>query len=174
MKKNYKIALQSALLALALIIGIVESKTPPILPIIPYAKIGFGNIVILLSLLLTSPAVGVIIVIAKSLMIGVFSGNIMSIMYSMPAGLISYLTMALLIKTKIFSLPMISAIAGVLHNLVQIIVASIVLKSISIYYYFAYLGIFGLLAGYVVGIICFYVLKMLPVKILFSEELNKS
>ena len=49
MKKTLsrRIALSGLFLALALIVSLVESLIPPVVPALPYAKLGLGNVVLL-------------------------------------------------------------------------------------------------------------------------------
>ncbi|MBQ9276367.1 MAG: Gx transporter family protein, partial [Clostridia bacterium] len=42
-----RIALSGIFLALALIVGVLENLLPPIVPALPYAKLGLGNVVLL-------------------------------------------------------------------------------------------------------------------------------
>ena len=42
-----KVAIAGLFLALALIVSLIESYLPPIIPVLPYAKIGLGNVVLL-------------------------------------------------------------------------------------------------------------------------------
>ena len=47
-----RVALCGLFLALALIVSLIESFIPPIIPALPYAKIGLGNVVLLACFLL--------------------------------------------------------------------------------------------------------------------------
>ena len=52
-------------------------------------------------------------------------------------------------------------VGGVLHNLGQLIAASIVLNNLSIAYYFSVLLVSGVVTGFVIGIVSTKVIKIL-------------
>ena len=60
-----------------------------------------------------------------------------------------------------FSTVGVSVVGGVLHNLGQLIAASIVLNNLSIAYYFSILLISGVVTGFVIGIVSTKVIKIL-------------
>ena len=47
-----RLALSGLFLALALIVSLIENLIPPIVPALPYAKLGLGNVVLLACFLL--------------------------------------------------------------------------------------------------------------------------
>ncbi|UKI14191.1 MAG: Gx transporter family protein [Clostridiales bacterium] len=49
--RQKRVALAGILLAAALVLSLVESLIPPIIPAAPYAKVGFANIVLIVALL---------------------------------------------------------------------------------------------------------------------------
>ena len=64
-------------------------------------------------------------------------------------------------KFKFFSTVGVSVVGGVLHNLGQLIAASIVLNNLSIAYYFSVLLVSGVVTGFVIGIVSTKVIKIL-------------
>lgn len=158
-----KIALSGLFLALALIVSLIESSLPPIIPALPYAKIGFGNIVLLACFMLIGPVEGYIVLILRCFLSSVFAANMASLIWSMPAAFVSYTVMVLLYKTKIFSTTGLSIIGGMFHNFVQILVATLVIGS-SCFYYLPYMLLAGFLAGFVTGIVCHYIVIVLKDK----------
>ena len=88
-------------------------------------------------------------------------GNLFSIVYSLAGGLLSLTVMVALKRTKAFSLLGISAMGGVFHNVGQLIMAALVLESLSIGYYLPVLLISGLVTGILIGIISGEMLKRL-------------
>ncbi len=143
-------------LAAALIIAVVENLLPPVIPVLPYVKLGLSNAVVLLCIAALGVKEGFIVAIAKCALAAVFSGNIASLLWSLPSAVAACALMSALCKTKIFSVCAVSAAGGMSHNLVQILVASIVVgKSVFVYlpYMLAAGGIAGFLTGFIAQII---------------------
>ena len=85
--------------------------------------------------------------------------NYFSIIYSLAGGLLSLTVMALLKKSKGFSVMGISVAGGVFHNVGQLIVAMLVVETFSVGYYFPVLLVAGLITGLVIGIVSAEMLK---------------
>lgn len=158
-----KIALAGLMLALALIVSVVESYLPPIIPALPYAKIGLGNIVLLASFMLLGVWEGYCILLLRCLLTAVFAGNYIALLWSLPSALVAYTVMVLLYKSKFFSVCGVSVVGGMLHNFVQILVATIVVGQ-SVFAYLPYMMLAGALAGFATGTICYFILKALGQK----------
>ena len=71
--------------------------------------------------------------------------------------------MTLLKKTDKFSVMGISMAGGVFHNVGQLLMAAIVLESLSITYYLPVLLISGVLTGFLIGFIANEMLKRLVI-----------
>lgn len=168
-----KVAYSGLFLALALIVSLIENALPPIIPALPYAKIGLSNIVLLACFLLIGPIEGYVVLILRCFLSSVFAANMSSMIWSLPAALVSYTIMVILYYTKIFSTCGLSIIGGMIHNLIQIVVASFVVSS-SCYFYLPYMLLAGFLAGFVTGIICHFVYESFKnkfsIKNIKSEE----
>lgn len=155
-----RVALCGLFLALALIVSLIESFIPPIIPALPYAKIGLGNVVLLACFLLLGVWEGYIVLVLRCLLNAVFAANMASLIWSLPSALVAYTIMVLLAKTHIFSICGLSVVGGIVHNLVQICVASIVVSS-GVFAYLPYMMLAGALAGLVTGILCHFVVTAL-------------
>lgn len=168
MKVNHfttkRIVLCGIFLALALIVSLIENALPPIIPALPYAKIGFGNIVLLACFILLGPIEGFIVLALRCLLAAVFAGNISSIIWSLPAALAAYIIMILFYKLKIFSITGVSMLGGMVHNTIQILVATLVIGE-SCFVYLPYMLVAGGLAGLVTGIVCHFIVNALDKKI---------
>ena len=77
MKNNVtkKIALSGLFLALALIVSLLESLLPPIVPALPYAKLGLGNVVLLMCFVLVGVREGYCVLLLRCLLAAVFVGK---------------------------------------------------------------------------------------------------
>ena len=98
-----KITFSALFLALALIVSVLENMIPPLIPMLPYAKIGLCNIVLLMCFLLVGVWEGYIVLVIKCVLAAVFAGNMGMLIWSLPAALISYTVMVALYYAKIFS-----------------------------------------------------------------------
>lgn len=152
------------MLALALILSIVESYIPPIVPMLPYAKIGLTNVVLLACFLLVGVFEGYAVLLLKCLLAAVFAGNFSMLIWSVPSSLVAYTVMVLLFKTKIFSTVGLSVAGGMLHNFTQILVATIVVGT-SVFFYLPYMLLAGGIAGFATGIICHFAVEGLKPKL---------
>lgn len=160
-KKNVtkKIALSGLFLALALIVSLLESLLPPIVPALPYAKLGLGNVVLLMCFVLVGVREGYCVLLLRCLLAAVFAGNFSSLMWSVPAALAAYTAMYLLYKTRLFSTVALSAVGGMVHNAVQMAVGVGVAGS-AVAAYLPYMLVAGGVAGVATGIVCHFVLAV--------------
>ena len=154
-----KAAQTAVLLAVALILGFVETVLPPVFPMLPYARIGLGNAAVLLALIWLGVPYAAIILVLKCVAIGLFSGAPTMILYSLGGGALSFAIMAFLLKVGANGVPAISAAGGVMHNVGQILVAMAFTGTAGIAVLLVYLALFGLVAGAVIGVIVYFVDK---------------
>ena len=161
MKNNVtkKIALSGLFLALALIVSLLESLLPPIVPALPYAKLGLGNVVLLMCFVLVGVREGYCVLLLRCLLAAVFAGNFSSLMWSVPAALAAYTAMYLLYKMRFFSTVALSAVGGMVHNAVQMAVGVGVAGS-AVAAYPPYMLVAGGVAGVATGIVCHFVLAV--------------
>ena len=170
MKLNSKkLALTGILLSLSLIIGTIENYLPPIIPGLPFVKIGFSNVVITFSLLTCGLMPTLIIGITKSILVPLFVGNPMMIAFSLSATLVCILVSYALLKTKKVAIITVGIISAITHNLIQLCVASLIMTDSSVFGFLPYLIITGFLAGLVTGLITYLVVKYLPKELLTCD-----
>jgi len=146
--------------ALALIFSYVETLIP-IQVGIPGVKLGLANLVVVVVLYKMGIKEAYTLAVVRVILSGFLFGNLFSIVYSLAGGLLSLTVMVALKRTKVFSLLGISAMGGVFHNVGQLIMAALVLESLSIGYYLPVLLISGLVTGILIGIISGEMLKRL-------------
>ncbi len=156
-----KIAFYGLLIALAFVLSYIESLIP-VFVAIPGAKLGLTNLVVLVALERFGKRDAFIINMIRILLVGFTFGNTFSLLYSFAGGILSFLIMILLKKTKRFSLVGISVSGGVGHNMGQIIVAAFVLETGALVYYLPFLLVIGTVAGVIIGILSAEILKRLP------------
>lgn len=155
-----KVAYFGVFTALALIFSYVESLIPIHMGI-PGVKLGLANLIIVIALYKMSIKEACILSIVRIVLAGFMFGNLFAILYSLAGGVVSLTIMSILKKTDKFSVFGVSMAGGVFHNVGQLIMAMIVLESVSIGYYFPVLIISGLVTGFVIGVISNEMLKRL-------------
>ncbi len=140
------------LTCLALIIFIVELRIPDIVPI-PGVKLGLANIVTVYCIYNYRPGETAMMLYSRILLGALFSGNLMALWYSIAGGNLCFVGMVFLKKIIHEDNMWFLSIAGaVLHNIGQIAVAILVLKSTSVIAYLPFLMLSGCIAGAFTGL----------------------
>ena len=153
--KTAKLTKLGLLTAIALILSLVENMLPPLVPILPYAKLGLSNVVLLFALVAFGAGEGYIILLIKCLFSSVFSANFSILLWSLPSSFIAYSAMVALKYLKVFSTVGISAAGAMFHNAVQIIVAALIIGN-TVFVYLPYMLLAGGLAGVFTGLCCHF------------------
>lgn len=155
--------------AIALILNLVESTLPPLLPFAPGAKMGLSNLVTLVALMILGYGDAYLILALKCLLGSVFGGNITALIYSVPAGFASLTVQVLAYHFlyKRLSIMSVSFIGAFVFNAVQVGVASLVTGA-NLAAILPFMLIASLIAGLAVGIAAFLTVKYLPKKIYYS------
>ena len=146
-----KAAYLGVFLALALICSYVESLIPFYFGI-PGVKLGLTNVVVVLMLYAVGTKEAFLISVLRILLAGFLFGNMFSILYSLAGGTLSFFGMYLIKKTKKFGVLPISVCGGMLHNIGQLIVASLIVENYHIYYYMPVLLLAGIITGFLIGV----------------------
>lgn len=150
--------------ALAMILSYVEFLLPPIWSAVPGIKIGLPNIIILYLFFKSGTADAALVSLVRLLLSALLFGSVLTLLYSFFGALLSFAVMLVLKKSNLFSVVGISIAGGVFHNLGQILVAMVVLRTAEIGYYMIILTVTGILAGLFVGIIGALMIKHVDVK----------
>ena len=154
-----KTAYYGVLIALALIFSYVEALIPISIGV-PGIKLGLANIVIVAALYIMGTKDAFIISCIRIVLVGFTFGNMFSILYSLAGAVLSWLVMVSCKKAKGFSIVGVSIAGGISHNIGQIVVAAIVMKTSGILYYLPILLIAGTITGFVIGILVDIILKV--------------
>jgi len=120
---------------------------------VPGAKLGLANIVTILSLYIFGLRETILIVSLRTFMASVFGGTLLTFLYSVSGALISLLVMYLLKKLPEdkFTIVGISVFGSISHNLGQIIMAVLIIRSLNIALYLPMLIIISIPTGLFVG-----------------------
>jgi heptaprenyl diphosphate synthase len=147
-----RITLLALLTAIALTIFMVEAQLPVLVPI-QGVKLGLANIVTVYAVFILGPADALLILVARVFLGAVFSGQMMTLLYSMGGGLLAWLAMVVL--RKLLSQKEIwlcSPVAAVFHNLGQLLVAAGIMRTWAVMAYFPYLLLSGVITGLFTGL----------------------
>ena len=146
-----KAAYLGVFLALALICSYVESLIPFYFGI-PGVKLGLTNIVVVLMLYCSGTREAFAVSTLRIVLAGFLFGNLFSILYSLAGGLLSFLVMYLLKRTKQFGVLPVSIGGGIFHNVGQLCVAALVVDNYNIFYYMPVLLAAGFVTGLLIGV----------------------
>ena len=158
-----RVALSALFVALALIFSYIEAVTPGVG--IPGVKLGITNLVVVLALYKMNWKYAFTINIIRIVVSGLLFSGIFAMLYSLVGGCLSLLVMCLLKRTDKFSVVGVSMAAAVTHNFGQVLVAAFVIENMRMFLYFPLLLFSGIIAGIVIGILAWFLIKHLPNKI---------
>ncbi|MHB1393445.1 MAG: Gx transporter family protein [Clostridia bacterium] len=160
MSRTKKMVLLGILVSQALILHIIERMIPVPIPV-PGIKLGLANAISLVTIILFGPKEALAVVAMRTFLGSVFGGGVASLIYSFIGGSISTLAMAVMYKNfrNLFSLPVISVVGAVFHNIGQILVASLIVQNAKLFYYLPLLLISAVITGLFVGFAVQYTLR---------------
>ncbi|MGP1570241.1 MAG: Gx transporter family protein [Eubacteriales bacterium] len=158
---NTKKLTSSALIAsLALIMSYVEFLIPMPFPI-PGIKLGIANLAILIALYKLGPSYALPINLLRIAIAGLLFTGLFSTLYAASGALLSFVVMIFLKNTDKFSIVGVSMAGSVAHNLGQLLIASFIMSTPHLLYYFPVLLFSGMLTGILIGICAYELLKKL-------------
>ncbi len=146
-----RITVLACLLGLSLILFTVEAQLPPPVPL-PGVKLGLANIVVLVIMVLYGKKDAFCILLLRILLGSIITGSGMAILYSLAGGIVCFLLMSLCYPKGSTRLWAVSAVGAVGHHMGQLVMAIIVLKSISMLIYLPVLIAAGIVTGVFTGI----------------------
>lgn len=164
MRSNTKRLTALALtISFALILSYIESRIPALVAI-PGIKAGLANIAVIFTLykfgLKEAAAVSLIRVVIVSMLFG----SPISMIYSIAGAVLSLASMALLKRLTPLNEISVSICGGIMHNVGQIAMASIMLSTNVVVYYLPFLILSGTLAGIAVGAASALLIKRIKIK----------
>lgn len=167
MSRTKKMVLLGVLVSQALILHLVERLIPVPVPV-PGIKLGLANAISLVAIVFFGPKEALAVVAMRTFLGSVFGGGVSSFIYSFIGGVISTLAMAVMYKRyrNLFSLPSISVVGAIFHNIGQILIASLIIQNAKLFYYLPILLISAVITGLFIGIAVQYTLR--PMKHLFG------
>ena len=139
------------LTAIALTIFMAEAQLPTLVPI-QGVKLGLANIVTVYAVFALGPGDALLILLSRVFLGAVFSGQMMTLFYSLGGGLLAWLIMCLL--RPVFHkehLWLCSPVAALFHNLGQLLVAAAIMETWAVLAYLPYLALSGVITGLFTG-----------------------
>ena len=163
--KVQKIALLGVLLATTIVIAIAESFIPSFT--IPGIKLGFANIVILVTLYELGVKEAVFINLVRVLVVSLVRGTFLSMGFFMSlTGAVMSLGVMILfcLLIKKFSIIGVSVIGSLFHVTGQILIAMIYMGSVYVVYYLPIIALSAVITGILVGFIARAIIKTNVIK----------
>ena len=149
------------LTAIALTIFMVEAQIPVAVPI-PGVKLGLANIVTVYTVFALGAGDARLVLVSRVFLGAVFSGQMMTLLYSLGGGLLCWLAMVGLKRLlTVKQLWLCSPLAAICHNLGQLLVAAGVMKTWAVLAYLPYLVIAGAGAGLFTGLCAQFLMQRL-------------
>ena len=160
MVNTRKLALMALLAAIALTIFVVEAQIPAPVPV-PGVKLGLANVITLVAMKLLGKKEAGAVLAVRVLMGAVFAGP-STLLFSAAGGLLAFLVMCLTVglfaDTQLW---IVSALAGIAHNIGQLAVCVAVVKTPGVLAYAPVLLASGIITGIFTGLAAQYLLRAL-------------
>ena len=151
----------SLLAAQGVVITMLERAIPFPFAFAPGAKLGLANIITLLAIFTLPYKDSFKVVWMRLLISTLLGGTLSTFLYSFAGAFLSYGGMLLvrLLGPKRVSMIGISATGGILHNVGQLAMASLIAQSFSVMLYLPILSVTGIFSGIAVGVAANYLLE---------------
>lgn len=157
MKDTKKIVLLAILTSLATILSLIDKAiTPVAFPMLPTAKIGLANIIVLYTIYSFSFKETFTLVIIKIVIVNLLFGGLTTVIIGGSASLLSFFIMY--ISTKLFKETVsgigISVLGGFVHIMTQLFITSVIYPiGEAVMYYGAVLVFLSLVCSIIIGVI---------------------
>ena len=156
--KTKKLTVMALTTALAMILSFVESQIPAFVAV-PGVKMGLANIAVVFALYKLGWKEAVAISLVRVVLVSLLFGSIASLFYSLAGAVLSLVGMGFLKRSGKFTEIVVSVAGGILHNIGQIAMASLILETDALRYYLPFLLLSGTVAGVVIGVVSAIMVK---------------
>ena len=164
MKNTRRLVTLAATVAVAMVLSYLESLIPAFTAI-PGIKVGFANIAIIFTLYRLGAREAVLVSVIRVALSSILFGSPVSFIYALAGATLSLTLMAILKRFTPLATVTVSIVGGITHNLAQIGVASLLLETDVFTYYFPFLLLSGTVAGIVVGIAGYQLIKRIKLQL---------
>lgn len=151
-EKLRRLAQTAMLFAVCVVLMFVEGMIPPIPTLPPGVKLGLANIVVMYTLFFLGTRQAFAVLLLKSGFV-LLTRGIVAFGMSFCGGLLSVFVLILLFRLKKINISYIiaSVLSAIAHNMGQLIISSLILKTATVFYYSPVLLISGVVMGAVTG-----------------------
>lgn len=150
--KTKKLILTAVLTASALVAFTIEAAIPPLTPIYGI-KLGIANVFTLFALYALGTPQAAAVLFLRIILGSIFTGQMVSFIYSLAGGLLSFLLMVLLKRFfPLKQLWVLSVLCAVTHNIGQLLAAVLMTGTVQIMLYLPVLIAAGIVAGAFTGL----------------------
>ena len=147
----------------AIVLSFIESQIPAFVTI-PGVKVGLANIAVIFMLYKFGVKEAIVVSLVRIILISILFGQAVSFFYSISGAVLSFTVMLLIKKLTPLSEVVVSVVGGIMHNVGQIIAASILLETNVVVYYLPFLLVSGTVAGIVVGVVSAILIKKVKIE----------
>jgi heptaprenyl diphosphate synthase len=163
--KTKKLAFLALTISFAMVLSYLESRIPTFVAI-PGIKVGLANIAVIFALYKFGIKEAITISLLRVFLISLLFGSPVSLIYSLSGAMLSLMCMILLEKLTPLTKVGVSVVGGIMHNVGQIIAASIMLGTNVVVYYLPFLVLSGTVAGVAVGVVSALLIKRVDLRAL--------
>ena len=157
--KTRQVTLLALCASVALLLSYVEFLIPPIFTAVPGVKMGLPNVVIVWALYELGGKQAAVISFVRLVIVTLLFGNFPTFLYSLAGSVLSLTVMLLLKKLDFLSSVGVSVAGAIMHNLGQILVAMVLMRTSEIGYYMIVLAITGTISGIFIGLCGSFLVK---------------
>jgi len=173
-KTTHKLAVLGLTTAIAMAFAYVEVMLPPLFTAVPGIKLGLPNIIIIFVLYKIGAKEAAAVSLVRIVAVSLLFGNPMTLAYSVAGATLSLAVMTILKRIDFFSVIGVSVAGGVMHNVGQILLAMIVLRTAELGYYLITLAVAGTIAGVFIGLCGGFAVKRIRIGGFNENRKNKS
>lgn len=162
MRPTRRVILLALFVAIASVLHVIESLIPVPIPV-PGIKLGLANIVSLAVIVMFDWQSAIYVVLVRICIASLFGGTFLGVTFLLSLGgafastvIMAYASFRL---QPPFSLIGVSIMGAVTHNIVQLIIAGLIVSSMGLLWYIPYLVLFAVPMGLITGITLYYFLK---------------
>ena len=145
----------AAFIALAVMLGYVESLFPPL---VAGVKLGLANSVVITVIYTQGNRQAWVVSLLKVILCMALFGSMTSFIYSLTGAVVSLTVMLLAKKSRLFSLVAVSSLGGLFHNLAQLVCAYFIIGKGALLH-LPVLCLSGLLCGVLTGLAAQIIIK---------------
>ena len=161
MKKTQRLSALALTVAVAMLLSFIESRLPSFTAI-PGIKVGLANIAVTFALYRIGTREAILVSAVRVVLVSLLFGSPVSMLYGLSGAVLSLALMSLLKHISPLSPIGVSVAGGVVHNIGQIALACLLLRSATVFYYLPVLILTGTVAGTVTGIAAGIIIKRIP------------